>query len=177
MNRFVLITGCSGGGKTTLLKALEGRGYATVAEPGRRILAEEREGTGRALPWVDGAAFAKRAVEVARSDLAVMGNQKGLVFFDRGVVDAAVALDHATGLPYRQTLGAHRHYDSTVFLAPPWPEIFSQDDDRRHDLTAAKEEFQRLEAALEALGYDTCLLPKVPVAERVECVLSRLKHS
>jgi hypothetical protein len=33
---FVLITGCSGGGKSTLLAELRARGHPVVEEPGRR---------------------------------------------------------------------------------------------------------------------------------------------
>jgi predicted ATPase len=62
MNRFVVISGCSGGGKSTLLAELGRRGYAAVEEPGRRIVREEMEGEGSALPWVDTAAFLRRAI-------------------------------------------------------------------------------------------------------------------
>jgi predicted ATPase len=44
VNRFVVISGCSGGGKSTLLIELGRRGYATVEEPGRRIVKEEMLG-------------------------------------------------------------------------------------------------------------------------------------
>jgi predicted ATPase len=60
-NRFVVISGCSGGGKSTLLNELGRRGYATVGEPGRRIIKQELRGEGFALPWVDEIAFARRA--------------------------------------------------------------------------------------------------------------------
>ena len=40
-DRFVIISGCSGGGKSTLLAELARRGYRVVEEPGRRIVAEE----------------------------------------------------------------------------------------------------------------------------------------
>jgi predicted ATPase len=56
MNRFVVIPGCSGGGKSVLLAELGRRGYAVVEEPGRRIVREGMEGEGSALPWVDTAA-------------------------------------------------------------------------------------------------------------------------
>lgn len=49
-----LITGCSGGGKSTLLDALAQRGYATVPERGRRIVAEAGP-----MPWDDPAGFAR----------------------------------------------------------------------------------------------------------------------
>ena len=51
IDRFVVISGCSGGGKSTLLIELGQRGYATVEEPGRRIVKEEMLGAGLALPW------------------------------------------------------------------------------------------------------------------------------
>jgi hypothetical protein len=68
MDRFVVISGCSGGGKSTLLAELARRGQAVVEEPGRRIVREERAGDGAALPWVDPAAFARRAVAMALAD-------------------------------------------------------------------------------------------------------------
>lgn len=175
MNQCVLISGCSGGGKSTLLAALKGRGHATVAEPGRRIVAEERARKGTALPWVDLEAFARRAIDRARSDLLKAKAEPGLVFFDRGLVDAAVALEAAAGVPYREVLGDRRPYAREVFLAPPWLEIFVCDDDRRHDFDAAVEEFERLTSAFRGLGYRTVPLPKVPVQERAAFVLSRVQ--
>ena len=53
-NRFVVLSGCSGGGKSSLLEELRSRGYRVIAEPGRRIVqVEELENNGRALPWLD----------------------------------------------------------------------------------------------------------------------------
>ena len=49
MDLFVVISGCSGGGKSTLLTELGRRGYMTVEEPGRRIVKEELLGNGLAL--------------------------------------------------------------------------------------------------------------------------------
>ena len=40
LNRLVAISGCSGGVKSTLLVELACRGFATVEEPGRRIMSE-----------------------------------------------------------------------------------------------------------------------------------------
>jgi predicted ATPase len=38
MERFVVISGCSGGGKSTLLKELAKRDHDVIDEPGRRIV-------------------------------------------------------------------------------------------------------------------------------------------
>lgn len=172
--RFILISGCSGGGKSTLLAALESAGYECVAEPGRRIVADEAANGGRALPWIDPAAFARRAVEVSRSDLAAASAAPGLVFFDRGLIDAAVALHHADGVSVEDTVGGIKSYCDPVFLAPPWPELFRNDEARRHDFAEAEAEFVRLETAFRELGYGVCQLPKASVEARLEFVLKTL---
>lgn len=64
MENFVIISGCSGGGKSTLLSELQGRGFATLDEPGRRIVADELKRGRSALPWVDTVAFARRVTLV-----------------------------------------------------------------------------------------------------------------
>ena len=47
--RFVLLSGCSGGGKSTLFAELQARGYHVVGEPGRRVVKHELEKGGNAL--------------------------------------------------------------------------------------------------------------------------------
>jgi len=81
---FVVISGCSGGGKSSLLAEFKKMGHCVVEEPGRRIIAEEKASSGAALPWVNMTSFAKRAVEMSRSDLLFARNNSGIVFFDRG---------------------------------------------------------------------------------------------
>lgn len=174
MSRFILISGCSGGGKSTLLDALRAVGHAVVPEPGRRVVAEQLATGGTALPWIDLAAFARRAVAVSRADLVAAEALSGPVFFDRGLIDAAVALEHAIGVPIMETLGTAKRYDGRVFLAPPWPELFAGDAERRHGFADAVAEFERLEDALARLGYDVCTLPKAPVDVRMAFVLNTL---
>lgn len=175
MDRFVVISGCSGGGKSTLLAELAARGHTVVEEPGRRIVKEELEGTGAALPWVDLAAFARRAIEMAVADRASAARNEGWTFFDRGLVDAAAALEQATGEPASVQLNASHPYRSKVFMTPPWPEIYLADTERRHSLDDAVAEYERLAAIYPALGYEVIPLPKVSVGERADFVLRMLK--
>lgn len=174
MNRFVVISGCSGGGKSTLLAALGRRGHAVVEEPGRRIVKAELDSGGQALPWVDGAAFARRAIATALADRAAAETRPGWVFFDRGLVDAAAALQHMTGEPALETLAGPYPYHRRVFLTPPWPEIYGTDPERRHGLDTAADEYERLLEAYPTLGYEVVVLPKTGVAERAEFVLATL---
>jgi predicted ATPase len=171
LDRFIVISGCSGGGKSTLLAELGRRGHATVDEPGRRIVQEELRRGGCALPWVDAVAFARRAVAMALADLAAAAGQDGWVFFDRGLVDAAAALEHLTGEPALAIAGIGRAYRRRVFLTPPWPEIYVADAERRHELDAAVAEYRRLCVVYPALGYEVVVLPRTDVATRADLVL------
>lgn len=176
MDRFVIISGCSGGGKSTLLSELKRRGYAVVEEPGRRIIAEELKGSRRALPWVNLAAFAERAVEMSLRDRGRAKNMPGMVFFDRGLIDAAAALEHATGKPTLRTYSTVR-YNPRVFMTPPWPEIYGNDADRQHDLQQATEEYERLLVAFSSLGYAIEVLPKIGVVQRADLIIEGLKSA
>lgn len=175
-NNFVVISGCSGGGKSTLLTELARRGFAVVEEPGRRIIAEERAGTGEALPWIDLAAFAQRAIALSLQDRKEAAGQERWVFFDRGLIDAAVALEHASSEPAIERYGAAHRYHRQIFLTPPWPQIYTMDAERRHDFDAALAEYERLLEAFARLGYEVTILPKVPVIERADFLLAALER-
>jgi len=177
MPHFFVVSGCSGGGKSSLLDELSRRNLATIEEPGRRVVREELASGGNALPWVDATAFAWRITALAREDYEAARSLPGPVFFDRGLVDAAVALEHLTGETVLADLAARYRYSSQVFLAPPWPELFVSDAERRHDFASAVAEYDRLAAAYPALGYDVILLPKVSVAERLVFILERVGTS
>lgn len=176
MNALVLISGCSGGGKSTLLDELARRGFPVVEEPGRRIVKRELETGGNALPWTDMVAFAHSAIEMAKTDYATARSNPGWTFFDRGLVDAALALQHTNGQPIDGALISEYRYYQKVFLTPPWPEIYSADPERRHGFEDAVEEYERLSEILPKLGYEIVLLPKVDVHARAEFLLKQLSN-
>ena len=90
------------------------------------------------------------------------------------VCDAAAALEHLTGEPVVRNLGLDYRYNKRVFLAPPWPEIYTLDQERRHGLAKAVAEYDRLIGVYPSLGYDIHVLPKVSVAERADWILGSL---
>src|ERR1044072_2224935 len=153
MERFVVISGCFGGGKSTLLAELANRGHAVVDEPGRRIVKDEVQREGAALPWVNGTAFARRAIALALADRVAASRLEGWVFFDRGLVDAAAAVQHLTGEPALAALGGAPRYHRRVVITPPGPEIYIEDAERHHGFDAAVAEHERLVEAYISLGY------------------------
>ena len=173
MDRFIILSGCSGGGKSTLLAELARRGFATVEEPGRRIVIEETRNGGTALPWIDLEAFARRAIAMALEDRQ-KAPPEGPVFFDRGLIDAASALRHINGDAFIETLRVAHRYNRLVFLTPPWPEIYRGDSERKHGFDVAIEEYERLLRDYDELGYDISVLPKSGIEERADFILTRI---
>jgi predicted ATPase len=173
-SRFVIVSGCSSGGKSTLLAELARRGHGTIEEPGRRIVREELAAGGTALPWLDADAFIQRAIAMARDDRLRASTMVGWVFFDRGLIDAASALQDIHGGSVLADYGQHYRSHPQVFLTPPWPEIYVLDPERKHAFEEAVAEYDRLVRDYGTLGYEVVVLPKLQVEQRADFLLSRL---
>ena len=176
-SRLVVLSGCSGGGKSTLLNELKLRGFPTVEEPGRRIIDSEEKHNGSALPWRNPEAFARRAIEMSIEDMHRWPDPEQWVFFDRGLVDAASALSSLTDEPVAKYLTKQPRYHDVVFLTPPWPEIYVTDDHRQHTLADAEVEYRRLLDTYPEEGYQTVVLELVSVQERADAILEELAFS
>lgn len=170
LNRFVVISGCSSGGKSTLLEELARRGHDIVPEPGRRVVRSEQSTGGDALPWANVSAFVDRIVALAMEDYDGASPARGWTFFDRGLIDALSALGTVRGTNLDPRLLGGRTYNRLVFLAPPWPEIYVTDSERQHGLEQAEREYERLYRQYPELGYEVRVLPKVSVAARADFV-------
>ena len=174
--RAVVITGCSGGGKSTLVAELGRRGHRVFPEPGRQIVREQDWIGGDALPWTAPAKFAELLLSRAMHQLISAASEEGLAFFDRSLVEPLSGLARM-GLPVPDHFvraGERCRYDETVFVAPPWPEIHHTDAERRHGFDEALEEYEPLLATYRRLGYRLVELPKVDVAARADFVLATL---
>jgi predicted ATPase len=103
-------------------------------------------------------------------------DKSGPVFFDRGLIDAAAALEYATGEAALHRYAAER-FNPCIFMTPPWPEIYDKDAGRQHDLQSAIAEYERLLQANAALGYCIQILPQTGVAARAELVIEQVKKT
>lgn len=174
--RAVVITGCSGGGKSTLLAELARRGHRVFPEPGRQIVKEQDWIGGDALPWTAPAKFSELVLSRGLHQRITAARAGGLAFFDRSVVEPLAGLERL-GLPVPPHFGRAVEvcrYHETVFVAPPWPEIYRADAERRHGFDEAVAEYGPLTAAYARLGYRLVELPKTGVAARADFVLATL---
>jgi predicted ATPase len=168
-DRLHVVTGGPGSGKSTLIDALAAAGVATSAEVGRAIIREELAAGGTALPWRDHRAFADRMIEreiAAHQDALASGRT---VVLDRGAPDV-IGFLRVSGLgvpPEIDSAARTYRYNSRVFIAPWWAEIFTTDAERKQTPEEARATFAVMVETYRHYGYRLVELPRAPVSTRV----------
>ncbi|MCD5317146.1 AAA family ATPase [Kineosporia babensis] len=176
-NRLVAITGAPGAGKTTMLEHLAADGFATMAEGARAIVREQVSIGGLAQPGLDSLLYAELMLNWEIRSFREASRLAGPVFFDRTVVDAiGYLMMIGEEVPHHFYEAAKQlRYDSTVIVAPFWPEIYLQDSERDSGPDQALRSCEFMCRAYEEVGYSLLVLPKVAVEERVSLLRSHLQ--
>lgn len=174
--RFHVITGGPGSGKTSLVDALARAGHAHAVEAGRAIIQDQLAIDGPALPWRDPLAFAELMLSWELRSYRMAEAMSGPVFFDRGVTDLLGYLTLVgRPVPAHIARAAERfRYNRRVFVAPPWPAIYAQDAERKQTLEEAVRTYEALVTAYADCGYELVRLPLVSVEERARFVLDAI---
>ena len=173
----VIISGCSGSGKSSLIDELAQRGYRAFPEPGREIVKEQLHIGGEGLPWQpDFRLFCELCASRIMNHYNRLGKVDRPVFFDRSLVDPIVGyMRHKLQPPAHFVKAAQLYrFHRRVFLTPPWPEIHKTDAERRHGFDEAALEYEQTLKSYPLYGYETVLVPKLPVAERADFVLRQI---
>jgi len=177
--RFHILTGGPGSGKSSIIAGLRKRGFASTPEAGRAIIQDQVAIEGRALPWLDRMLFAELMLSWDIRSYHLAEEQPSLVFFDRGIPDVLGYL-RLSGLhvpDHMNKAAALFPYSKDVFIAPPWKEIFRQDQERKQDFDEAVRTYDALASVYETLGYELIPVPLRSVDDRVEFILDRLSSA
>jgi predicted ATPase len=169
---FVVLSGCSSGGKSTLLSELARRGYLTIPEPGRQIVKEQVAIGGDSLPGKNLDKFLELALSRYIYQFNSVAEREQYVFFDRSIIDS-VQLDGRQGSHFSNAAKKFRYHRS-VFLVPPWKEIYRQDSERTHSFEEASREFQELLVKYRQFGYEVFIVPQKKVEERADFIIAKL---
>jgi predicted ATPase len=175
-DKFVVLTGCSGSGKSSLANALGGRGFRVIAEPGRQVIREENFIGGDATPEKDWIKFLEFTISRTIHAMISSASTDRHIFFDRGIVDQVGGFVHM-GMeipsPLQRAVELFR-YNARVFVTPPWPEIFRNDTERTHSFEDAVANYETQMKTYERFGYELVFVPKQDIEERADFILRAL---
>jgi predicted ATPase len=177
-NKLIIISGCSGGGKSTLLSELSNEGYSVVPEVGRELIKEQLAANGSIIPWQQPQAFCEmlitRSIAAFHKAKTITNVRDQLIFFDRSFLEGVSyyqSLEIKNSNKYDHYVDELRYYP-TIFMAPPWKEIFRQDEERKHSFESAVEEYERLLKFYPKYGYRIVEFPKASLTDRVHFIIS-----
>ncbi|MBB4051375.1 putative ATPase [Devosia subaequoris] len=174
-----VLTGAPGAGKTTLLNAAAARGIRIGREAARAVIQVQTAIDGPALQWRDPARFAELMLDRDIQTFEALCAGKGPALCDRGIPDL-LAYGRIMGLAetehFARAARLYR-YNSTVFLAPPWREIYADDAERTEGWEHAQRIYGPIRDAYAEIGYRVVELPKVSVEDRLTFVLDEIAHA
>ena len=173
-DRFVVISGCSGGGKSSLVEELARRGYATVPEPGRQVIREQNAIGGDATPTGNVSRFLELTISRSMHQMTTLAarNETDFVFFDRSIVDQLSGF--GVVIPDHLERAAQIFRYGRIFLVPPWQENFRNDTERTHSFAEALAHYEASLKTYARFGYAPVLVPKMSIAKRADFVLAEL---
>ena len=171
----MIITGGPGAGKTALLTALGLRGYACVHDSARAIIQDRLRRGLSARPHPAEFATAILRMDIERYREAP--TEADLVFFDRAIPDGLCMLNDLGLLSMAEARQSVHDfpYSRRVFVAPPWEEIYTTDNERDQRFAESVRVHRRASDWYDALGFEVIELPRVSVEQRCEFVLQRLQ--
>lgn len=171
-----VVTGGPGTGKSTLIEELARYGIGHMPEAGRAIIRDQVAIGGPALPWGDRALYAELMLGWELRSYHEAEAMAGPVVMDRGIPDIVGYL-RLIGLPVPRHVEAAAwrfRYNGTVFLAPYWEAIFTQDAERKQDRREAEATARMMEETYKGLGYEVVELPRASVEDRAAFVRERM---
>lgn len=168
-----VITGGPSSGKSKTIDYLASLGYLVIPETAR-ILIDSEMSQGKTIGEIraDETAFQRRVLQM-KIDIENRIAPDRVTFFDRGIPDS-IAYYQVCGEdvgPVREASGRRRYRG--VFLLDPLP--FEQDYARAEDEETVRRLNQLLYDSYIGLDYDVLRVPVMPVDERAQFIVSRLK--
>jgi predicted ATPase len=175
-DRFFVLTGAFGTGKSTLLQYLQLRGVRGIVEPARPILAQQRSVQGNGLPEKNPRLFVELMFSRMLDTYQHSDTFSGPILFDRGIPDIlAYAALFGFEFPPGENAAHIYRYNPHVFIAPAWEQIYCTDNERTLSFSQAREFGNSIRAIYERFGYTLIELPCVCPEERADCVLRQLR--
>lgn len=172
-----ILSGGPSCGKTTVLQALQQRGFLGFEEQAREVIKTSLAQNSHALPWKDANAFSNLVCQnmILHFDQQLLHTD--IAFTDRSMIDLNGYL-RENSLPeneYYYNKAKSYRFAKMVFFFPIWKEIFDQDNERIEDLSKAIAITNSLRDTYLKQGYILVEMPLLSVEERVSYILEYIK--
>jgi predicted ATPase len=177
MNKFI-ITGGPGSGKTNVLEALKGMNYNCSDEVSRQLIIQEVEKKSNCLPWIDLNCFADKVLDKMISSYKATPDHQ-LTFYDRGIPDIIAYLKVAGLLVADHFYKASEQhpYHKTVFILPPWQEIYINDSERWQTYLESEQLYMGIMEIYQSLNCNLIEVPKLAVHERANFIINHINSA
>lgn len=175
-HRKIVITGGPGTGKTSVIDHLKSQGHFCLAEISREVILAARQQGVEQLFLTDPLLFSQKLLEGRIAQYEQVENEARTVFFDRGIPDVVAYMDYfKTSYPEHFNEACRNHRYDTIFLLPPWKEIYRSDNERYESFEQAKDIHKALKVTYQNYGYTPIEVPVGTVQNRVNFIKSQLK--
>lgn len=169
-----LLTGGSYAGKTTIIQALNDRGFTVIEEAAMMMIKETLKTGVGPLPWIDKEGF-ENAILPKRIELeSLIDENTNCVFIDRGIPDGiAYAISNGRKPTEAYIKAAQQYRYDKVFLLDLLPN-YKEDREKKESPEMRIKLHLLIEETYTELGYELIKVPVMPVDERVEFILNKL---
>lgn len=162
-----VITGAPGTGKSSLLDALSQKGYEVYPEIARHVIAESQLAGIPLTPWQDLPGFTEEVMSRRVFQFPDIP-QESITFMDRSLPDSLAYLDwggEKTKPHWLEWAQKYRHA-TTVFICPPWKEIYAADSQRLETFEESLEIHKHMVSVYKRLNYSLVEIPLISVSKR-----------
>lgn len=174
--KIVVIIGGPGSGKTSIIDFLIENDYCCYPEISRQVTLDAQKRGIDQLFLDQPLLFSQLLLEgrVAQFESAKKA-AFDVVFIDRGIPDVLAYMDFiGDKFPDDFSKACEENRYDTIFLLPPWQEIYVSDEARYENFEQAKIIHKHLIETYQKFGYQMIEVPKDSVKNRVDFILKAL---
>ena len=177
MQQKIVITGGPGTGKTTLIDELGRRKFECTPEISRQVTKMARKKGIDHLFLEDPLLFSELLLEGREKQyLKATKSSSEIIFFDRGIPDIHAYMNYFGTVYPKIFLEKSRKYRyNTIFLLPPWKEIYITDDIRYETYELSISIYNHLKVSYTELDYEIIEVPFGSIELRADFILKKLK--
>jgi len=174
MQKKIVITGGPGTGKSSLINELMRQNFFCMDEISRKVTLDARENGIEQLFLKEPLLFSQLLLE-GREQQFLMAEKENadFVFFDRGIPDVHGYMNYI-GVDYPDTYKEKslKYRYTTIFMTPPWQEIYQSDNERYESYEQSLAIHNHLKKTYIELEYSILNVPIGTVKDRVQFILN-----